>query len=167
MAVVTTKSAQITAHEATPPTKLNSRVVGASLRESVGVLESVSGDSATSVYRLLRVKSSDRVSDVLIAADALGGTCAADVGLYQTTENGGAVVDADFFGSAVSLVNAVAWTSVAYESGVRDAANVGKQLWEELGLTSDPQREYDLALTLTADSAAAGTVAAKARVVRD
>ena len=162
MAVVNTKSALITNADATP-VDLNpyyqSRGV---LREAVSTLEAVSGDSIGSTYRMVRLWSGWRLSSLLLDCDAIT-TCAADIGLYRTAADGGAVVDADFFASAQSLATALNNSDVTNESGIVDIANKGKRLWEQLGLTSDPGLWYDVVLTLTAAAGSAGTVTARAR----
>lgn len=162
MAVVNTKSTSITnldAGDLNPDYK--SRGV---LREAVDTLETANGDSIASVYRMVRVWSGWRVSDVIIDTDDIGTTTIADIGLYRTAADGGAVVDADFFGSAVVLnAGALANTNVTQESGVVDIANKAKRLWEQLALTADPGLWYDVALTLTAASDAAGTITMRVR----
>lgn len=162
MAVVNTKSTSITnldAGDLNPDYK--SRGV---LREAVDTLETVNGDSIGSTYRTVRLWSGWRVSDVIIDSDDIGATTAADVGLYRTAADGGAVVDADFFASALVLnAGALSGSNVTHESGVVDIANKGKRLWEQLGLTADPGLWYDLALTLTAAADAAGTITTRVR----
>lgn len=162
MAVVNTKSTSITnldAGDLNPDYK--SRGV---LREAVDTLETVNGDSIGSTYRTVRLWSGWRVSDVIIDSDDIGTTTAADVGLYRTAADGGAVVDADFFASALVLnAGALSGSNVTHESAVVDIANKGKRLWEQLGLTADPGLWYDLALTLTAAADAAGTITTRVR----
>lgn len=162
MAVVNTKSTSITnldAGDLNPDYK--SRGV---LREAVDTLETVNGDSIGSTYRTVRLWSGWRVSDVIIDSDDIGATTAADVGLYRTAADGGAVVDADFFASALVLnAGALSGSNVTHESAVVDIANKGKRLWEQLGLTADPGLWYDLALTLTAAADAAGTITTRVR----
>ena len=171
MAVVNTKSTAITNADAGTGTLTNAAVIGAVLKEAVGTLEAVSGDSIGSVYRLARVPSNARMSRVLLCNDAIT-TCAADVGPYRTAADGGAVVDADFFGSAVSLASAVlSYTDVTHESGgsgnqFGEIANVEKPLWQALGLSADPGVLYGIALTLTAAAGSAGTVSLKAQYVQ-
>lgn len=160
MAVVTTKSTRISNAENTVQTLDNPGVNHGKLRRMAGTLESVSGDSSTSQYRMFRVHSSWTVHSLRIFCDALGGSCAADVGLYQCSAgpaNGGAVVDADAYASAVSLASAItAGTEIAYEA--RDIANLTRQVWQDAGLSADPNRWYEMVVTLTAASAANGTV---------
>lgn len=103
MAVVTTKSGAITNRDATPQVKNGNILEGGVLKAAVGTLESANGDDIASVYKFCSIPSNARVNRVLLYCDDIGTTTIADVGLYQTTANGAAVVDADFFGSAVSL----------------------------------------------------------------
>lgn len=162
MAVVNTKSTSITnldAGDLNPDYK--SRGV---LREAVDTLETANGDSIGSTYRTVRLWSGWRVSDVIIDSDDIGTTTAADIGLYRTAADGGAVVNAAFFASALVLnAGALSGQNVTHESGVVDIANKGKRLWEQLGLTADPGLWYDLALTLTAAADAAGTITTRVR----
>jgi len=166
MAVVNTKAANITIFDASTQTLVSPKILGGRVREAVGTLEAVSGDDIASVYRLCRVPSRARVSRVLLSCDAIT-TCAGDVGVYQTAANGGAVVDADFFASAQSVATALANTDVTHEAGVFGIDDVEKPLWEALGLTADPQRFYDIAVTLTAAAGSAGTVSARVMWTED
>ena len=72
----------------------------------------------------------------------------------------------DFFGSAIVL-NAGAQdnTNVTYESGVVAVSNRAKRLWEQLGLTTDPNRFYDVGLKLTGAADGAGDVFLRAQYV--
>jgi hypothetical protein len=166
MAVVNTKSTTITNLEASPIVLTNPLKSRGRLRESIETLETANGDSIASTYRFLRVHSSWRISDVILDSDDIGTTTIADFGLYKTTGDGGAVVDADFFASAVSLKDgALANTNITKESGVVDIANSGKALWEQLALTTDPGLFYDVTATLTAAADAAGTITLRVRYV--
>jgi len=164
MAVVNTKSAAITNRDATPVVFTNGGIVGGSDKSAIGTLESVSGDSIASVYRMVTIPSNAYVRQVLLSCDDIGTTTIADVGIYQTTANGGLVVDADHFASAVSLKDGALFRSdVTNESGVYGIEKMEQPLWQALGLASDPGRNYDVALTLTAASDAAGTITLEVR----
>lgn len=166
MAVVNTKSTQVTNDDASQQSLNSTLVSGGRLREKVATLETANGDSIASVYRFVRVYSGWRISDVILDSDDIGTTTIADFGLYDTAANGGAAVDADFFASAQSLKDgALANTNITYESGVVDIANKGKALWEQLGLSADPKKFYDVAATLTAAADAAGTITLRVRYV--
>lgn len=168
MAVVTPKSAAITNADATPPRLTNSRVIRGRLHESVGTLEVANGDSIASIFRLCRVPSNARMSQVLLSCDAIT-SAAADIGLYKTARDGGAVVDVDFFASAASIASALVNSDVTHEADPADGgagfghADSEKPLWECVGLTADPGGSYDIALTLTAAATAAGTVSLRTR----
>ena len=62
--------------------------------------------------------------------------------------------------SAVSFSGGAIDSDITFESGPAGGilTNGEKRVWEALGLTADPHKEYDLALTLTAASDAAGTI---------
>lgn len=164
MAVVNTKSTVITNSDASPSVINSAQLANGRLRHARGVVAAASGDSIGSVYRAFRVKSNDLVSQILLATTAIT-TCAADIGLYKTAKDGGAVVDADFFASAQSLAAALSNTDITLESGVITVPNMEKPIWGLLGLTEDPQIEYDVAATLTAAAGSAGTICLVGHIV--
>lgn len=167
MAVVTLKASQVTNADATTQTLNNSKVCNGRIKEIADTIELTSGDSIASIYRMARVHSSWRLTELLLQCDAIT-TCSGDIGLYDTAANGGAVVDVDCFASAQSLATAIIpGTNVMGEAGAvfGDIANVRKSIWEVLGLSSDPNKFYDIAVTLTAAAGSAGTVSTKARYV--
>lgn len=156
MAVVTTKSTRVSNAEATPQTLDKVTVNHGRLRSVVGTIETVNGDSINSQYRMCRVHSSWRIVSIKLFLDAIT-TCAGDVGLYKITSQGGAVVTAALYASAQSLASAsTTGIEVAYEQ--KDVANCQRQVWEDAGLTSDPNLWYDLTITLTAAAGSAGTI---------
>lgn len=166
MGVVTTKSGVITNRDASPQVFSNPALMASFLRELVGTIETVSGDSIASKYIMFSVPSNARYSQMLLFCDDVGTTTTTDIGLYRTTKDGGAVVDADFFASAVVLnAGALNGVDVTHESTVYDIDDVEKMLWQALGLTEDPQTFYDVVLTLTAAADAAATISLKARFV--
>jgi hypothetical protein len=160
MAVVTLKSTAITNATATPVVLTGGHISNGNLRESQGFANIASGDSATSTYRLFRLRSSDRVSLLRVYSPDIGTTTAGDVGLYDVSSvNAGAVVDVDFFASALSLSGgALNGTDITFEAAAAGGliTNAEKRIWEALGLTSDPSKEYDVVLTLTGAADAAG-----------
>lgn len=153
-AVVTVKSTVITNADATPPLISRAHLGGAGVRHARGVVTATSGDSIASVYRFFRVKSNDIVSVLRLDNASWGASCTADFGLYRI--NGGAVVDADFFASAVDMNTANRGLDITRESGVITVANFEKRIWELLGLSSDPMIEYEVCATLVAAAAATG-----------
>ena len=167
MAVVNTKSIPITNADAKPRLPNVAVTDGGIVQENVGTIEAVSGDSINSTYRMLRISSSTRVTELLLYCDAIT-NCSADIGLYRTADDGGAVVDADFFASEQQLgMASVVGLNVLYEAvaGPADVANIEKRIWQMLGLSADPGIQYDVVLTLTTAAAATGTVSLKCRYV--
>lgn len=167
-AVVFVKSTVITNADATPAVINKGNLAGARVRQHRGIVTSVNGDSIASIYRVCRVKSNDLVDRLEILNASWGAACTGDFGLYQTAQNGGAVVDVDFFATAVDLNTArLAPLDITLEAGagVTVVANCEKRIWEALGLTVDPQVEYDVAVTLVAAAAAAGALCVKINVV--
>lgn len=158
MATVNTKSTIVTNADATPVDLSKSLINHGRLREQVAVCAVAAADDDGSTYRFCRVWSSWRISQVIVAADALSTGASYEFGVYQTAENGGAVVDADEFASGVSLVTAVAPTDITYEAAATDIAKAEMPLWERLGETADTQRWYDIVATATAAGTAAGDI---------
>jgi hypothetical protein len=170
MAVVNQKSDVITKLDAFPVQNVASFMNGAPLREFIATREIANGDSVGSTYRMVRVPSWLRVSELLVDSDDIGTTTAADIGLYRTAADqaklslANPVVDADFFASALVLnAGALANSQAAHESGVVDLPNYGKRIWEQLGLSEDPRIDYDVVLTLTGAADGAGTVTLRLR----
>ncbi len=167
MAVVDVKSTAITRQEATPKQKVPAYLAAGVVREFVATAEAANGDSIASTYRMCSVHSSWRVSTVKLYCDAIT-SGAADIGLYDTYDNGAAVVDADFFASAQSIASAITTgTEVQHESAVVGVEDIEKRIWEALGLTADPGKFYDICLTLTAATTAAGTISLKVQCVEN
>ena len=124
----------------------------------LGLLEVSTAEDAADELRFCRIKSNAVVRQVNLYCDAVTSAGAMDIGLYQTDDNGGAVVDADFFASAQVVTSALAGTNVAHESGVYGIEDLEKPVWEALGLSADPQIDYDVVGTITTDMGGAGTI---------
>jgi hypothetical protein len=164
MAVVNVKALPVSNSDAVPRVPNASYFQNGAMREDVGVVAITNGDSIASTFRMARISSSSRVAQVLLSNAAVA-TAAADIGLYRTAADGGAVVDADFFASAAALTAAQHGIDVTYEAGVVTIANHGKRVWEQLGLTADPMIDYDVAFTLTAAATGTGDASLKVRYV--
>jgi len=114
-----------------------------------------SGDT----IRMVRVPSNARIDAVLLTTADATTAGNVDIGIYQTEENGGAVVDSDLFASALALTGGpFVRSDQTFESGEYTYAESAKPLWEVLGLTSDPGREYDVVLKVTTTGDGMGTV---------
>jgi hypothetical protein len=159
MAVVNLKSTAITNFEAAPKVPTSSYIHAGMLRESIGTLEVAADNTNASVYRMVRVPSGARISEILIANDAMASATGWDLGVYQTAENGSAVVDDDLFMSAVDISAGNAqWTPLHFESASSDMASIESRLWELLSLSADPFCDYDICFTADTVGTGAGTV---------
>jgi hypothetical protein len=162
MAVAERKSGQISNRDAVPRIMTTAAAVAAMIRGFVATVETVSGDSVNSVYRFTRVPSNAVMHTLRVYTDDIGTTGVGDIGLYDTTDNGGGVVDADFFSSAVNMnAGALNGADIIHESAVLDLDKIEKPIWQVLGLANDPKKEYDICVTLTGAADAAGTIALK------
>lgn len=150
------KSTIITNADATPATINTAQLANGRERSMRGVVTATTTKDAGSTYRFFRIKSNDLVKQLLLDNASWGASCTADFGLYKTAADGGAVVDADFFASAVDMNTANRALDITRESGVITVANMEKPVWELLGLSADPQIEYDVVATLVAATAATG-----------
>lgn len=168
MAVANTKSTIVTNRDSTPPLENKLWYQGARKYEDVATVEVAAADDDNSVYRLFRVRSSWRISSLELANDAITGGTAYDLGVYDTAANGGAVVASQqqLFASAVDLSSAHAFTDNTYEATATNIDKVEKQLWELMGLSADPLKDYDICLTGTTVGSGAGTISARMRYVK-
>jgi hypothetical protein len=159
MAVVNVKSTVITNADSTTYTLNRKGLEAGIVKVARGTVETTNGDDIASVYRFCRLPSRARIVGIQLWSDDIGTTTIADFGLYRTAADGGAVVDADAFASAVSLKDgAVAGTWIHHESAVYGVEDVEQQLWQIAGLSTDPNVMYDVCATLTAAADAAGTI---------
>jgi hypothetical protein len=165
-AVANTKSTQVTNSDATPPVMNKTFIQGGRVYSSVAVVEVLAADDDTSVYRLFRVWSGDRVDGIDVGNDAITGGTSYDLGVYQTNDNGGAVVSASVFASALDLSTAGALSERTYEATAANIDKIEKQLWELLGLSTDPKRFYDICLTANTVGTGAGTIAGRLRYLK-
>lgn len=158
MALVNVSGTNVGNLDAAPPVVNDVTLMGARVRSQVETVEVTNGDSIGSTYRLGRIPSNATVLSIRLYCDAITGA-AADIGLYQTAANGGAAVDADAYGSAVSIATAsTTGTEVAFEQ--RNVDRVRNKVWNDAGLAADSIRHYDLVATLTAAATATGTLSA-------
>lgn len=161
MAVVNTKSTIVGNADAVPAVLTSPRIAGGHLRAQVATVEVAAADDDTSVFRLFRLPSNAKVTSVQVFNDAITGGTSYDVGLYRTAADGGAVVDADAFASAVDMSSARAAAgplNLTFEA--QNIDKIEQELWQVAGATSDPGVMYDVALTANTVGTAAGTISA-------
>ena len=99
------------------------------------------------VIRMGTFKSNDRIFELLLSCPDMGDAGDFNIGLYKRgLAHDGDVVDKDLFCAAID-VNASASSRVeAFTQAALDNFDLGKTLWELLGLSEDPQIEYDLCI---------------------
>jgi len=155
-AVVTVKSTAIGNRDAVPSVISPRYLMNANVQVCRGVAAIANGDSIGSKYIMFQLPSNAMPESVLVSCPAIA-TAVGDIGLYQTTQNGGAVVNASFFKAAQALTAAITKTEVSM-GNVITPANGEKPIWQLLGLAADPRVVYDVVITLTAAATAAGSV---------
>lgn len=144
------KSTAITNATATPVVLTNANLAKGVLLEAAGTITPAAAAEVGSTYRFCRVPSNARISQVLLTAADFTTAGAADFGVYQTAENGGAVVDADLFSDALVLSSGpYAHSDITNKSGQYSVAEQEQMLWQVLGLSADSKRDYDIAATVT------------------
>jgi len=138
-------STQIANIEAVPQVRNDPWEAQGVLKEAVGVASPAAAQADTDLIRFCQVPSNARVSQVLICAADATTAGAINLGLYKPNSEGGAVVDADLFASALDLTGGPFNNSdQTFESGEYTYAESEKPLWEVLGLTEDPHIMYDV-----------------------
>lgn len=166
MAVANTKATNVTNPDSTPSKANPLHIHSARLYEIVGTVEVAAADDDNSVYRMARVHSSWRISSIEVFNDAITSGSVYDLGLWDTAENGGAVVSQELWASDVTMVSARATpTELTYEATATNIDKIEKRLWELAGLTSDPGKWYDIAFKATTVGSGAGTISLRVRYV--
>lgn len=163
MPVENRKSTQITNADATPPVLNNSAVARGVPFVACATIEVAAADDDTSIYRLIRVPSNAVMQSLVLFNDAITAGTSYDFGLLQTAANGGGATgaDIDVFATAVDLSSArTTGTEILFEALNID--QMGRRVWEILGLSSDPGREYDLVASANTVGTAAGTITIRA-----
>jgi hypothetical protein len=167
MAVVDRNSSYITNRNATPRV-INNPSARGDLKEGIGYIAAATDDSANSVFRVTTVPSNARISEILVTAADFTTAGAIHVGLHRTTQDGGAVVDADLFASAVDMSGGpFSNLDVTREAGTTNwtLANSENMLWQALGLAADPGIEYDVTATVSTNFNGGSGILFKVRYV--
>lgn len=156
MAVENLKSAGITNLDATPFTQ---NTAGDSAGPAVAQIESAyvtvsAAASSGSTYRMVRLPTKARVKHVFFESEAqAAGTMDLSAYYSDSTIDGtppalqGLVVPttgSQFWASLIAVTAAVASIDEINESGNNPVPNRGKQLWDALGLASDPGGYIDV-----------------------
>ena len=154
MAVVTVRSQLITNINASPPVQNPAFLEGGIQRSTTGIVTVTSGDSIASQFKIARVYSWHRIRSIMMFNSAIT-SGAINLGLYRVDADGGAVVLANAYASALSIASA-STAGGQLAASVRSLANQGQQIWQDAGYSTDPHYALDLVATLTAAAAATG-----------
>lgn len=119
--------------------------------------EVAAADSDGSIFKLAKLNANLIPLQIKVNADASLGTSAFDLGLYKES---GVVADKDLFMADVDLTAGAVMGSEVDGLTNLGVENVGKKLYELLGLTDATRAEDSYVLAFTADTAggAAGTI---------
>ncbi len=146
-------------NRAATPRVANSPYNDAKMKSSgVGIVEVSTATDADDELRFCRVRSNAQIRNVMLTCNAITSTGAMNVGIYRTDDDGGAVVDADFFASAQAVTSGLRDSNITHESGAYGIDERDEPLWEALGLSADPQLWYDVVGTVTTDMGGSGTI---------
>ena len=156
MAVVNTKSTAVGNADATPVVVSNRILTRAPAFNAVGVVAKAASDNDTSVFRMVRVPSNARIVSINRANTAITAGTSYQIGVYQTAANGGAAASAGLFAATQDLSTASTGVQSRYLASAITTAE--QRLWELLGLTADPQRDYDICLTGVTAGTGAGSL---------
>lgn len=132
-------------------------VVGAQVCIAVANFEVAAADSDGDVYRVFKSLPPSIIPlKIEVKNDAITGGTSYDLGTFEP--NGGAVIDADEFASAVDMSSART-VPLDIITEAMDIANVGKKLYEIVGHTIKTRKEaYDIGFTANTVGSAAGTI---------
>lgn len=167
MGTANTKATIITNADATPKSMNPQILFNGVLREQVATVEIAAADDNNSVYRLARVHSSWRISELTLFCDAITSGVDYDLGLYRTADDGGAEVDVNAYADAATLASAsLTGIQLLFEGGsAKGVEKIEQAVWQDAGLTADPGVWYDIALTGIAVGSGAGTASLRTRYV--
>jgi hypothetical protein len=161
MAIVTQRSTALNNQTGGNPTRLE----GGRHRSQAAVVPVTAGDSIGSVYKLARVLTQWRFLSLrMFTSGTPGGGIG--LGLYQTDDNGGSVINQSIYTTSASL-NSGTNTGLDLIFATRSPALYENQIWQDAGFTGDPRRALDLCMTLTAGITNTGFVAFDITYVAD
>lgn len=157
MAIVNTKATAVGNADATPVVITNRILVRGPSFRAVGVVAKAAGDNDTSVFRFARVPSNARIVSINRMNTAITAGTSYQIGVHETAANGGAAVSAGLFAATQDLSTASTGTQSRYLASAITTAE--QPLWQLLGLTADPRKDYDITMTGVTVGTGAGSIA--------
>lgn len=150
----------LTGLAAVPVTLAEPSLAGGVLRRACFKVEMTAAASDTSTYRIARLPSSCRLSDLsYISFDDLAsaGSPTLDIGVQLAsgrTDTSALTADPDAINDGLDAATATRGAKL-----IKTIDNVDKQLWEHAGASSDPGGDLDVYISLVdADANTGGTI---------
>ncbi len=135
----------------------SSNTNGAVLKEmSIPVAITAAGNLTGDILRLCTLPTSAIITEVLVGCTAITDLDDADLGVYETLENGGAAINADCFMDGQTLETA---SKVLNGLGAVAVADLHKDIKDLESLTAS--KYVDIALTLKATPSVDGSINVK------
>lgn len=156
-AVINRSSTQIANRDASPQLLNDPGSSGGFVRQLFATILSVTGDSATSIYRFFQIPSNAVISSLLLWAADQGAGAVMDIGIWQTTANGGVAVTDNLFANNIDM-HTTPPVKVEERFNALALNTAGQQLWQLLGLSADPAINYDLGMVVDVAVAAGGSI---------
>lgn len=144
------KSTLITNLDATPPKMATTRALGGDLKRQAYNSAKGSGDATADIYPVLRAWTGWTLDSLVFQTEAWGTSGVVEIGCYDTAANGGAVIDADAFGSAINVASALARIDLLAEASTQTPDRVNTKLRDILGLAATADDKWvDICLLAT------------------
>ena len=175
MATVNTLSTELTNIDAGTIDLGSSRNMGSRMRIKSASVAIAAADNDGSVYRFFRVHSSHSIKSLQVYTSGVLAGTDYDLGLKHTAANGSGTIAAnitDLYADGLNVATAVPsvphvlattpYLEGRFSDAVTQVAKVNNQVWNDIGTAtyaSDPQLEFDVALTANTVGTAAGTIA--------
>ena len=142
--------------------EIKTQVNGGQVIAISGNFETLVADDILSKYRLCKVGADWIPLQIQINCDSIGGFTDANLGLYDTLENGGAAKDYDVFMDGIDINGGAALGSEVSGLSNIDIDSIGEQMYQYAGDDAPtPDGMYDLVLTADSEITGAGTVAVR------
>lgn len=128
--------------------------------------EKVVGNTDGDQIQIARVHSSWSVESIKVGWDAMAGLTDVNIGLWSDEAPADADdVDENCYADAIDPHSGAAMTEYAFTT--RDIAKAGQKVWQDAGLSAEPEggRWYRIALNLSTGGVATGTIAGFVRVI--
>lgn len=146
----------MTVRKSTMITELDARTLqatdkfGGALHRVAANHAKAAGQSTGDIYPVLRIFTGWVLNSLVLQTAAWGTSGVVEIGCYDTAENGGAVIDADCFASAVDVSAALAKIDLLMEAATQTPDLVNTKVRDILAMAaSAPDKWVDVCLTAT------------------